>query len=69
MEHMYYVDLTLNKNKNGGYALVTALLFFLAGSAAVVSSLSDNILRETIMVREEASSKHQKQRSKMFYTE
>ena len=57
MELMSYVDHTLNKNKNGGYTLVTALLFFLVGSAAVVASLSDNILRETKMVKEEASSK------------
>jgi len=49
------------KNKahrtQGGYAVITALLFFLASTAAVVASLSDGALREVRVVRNESFSK------------
>ncbi|PJE74489.1 MAG: hypothetical protein COV01_00425 [Candidatus Taylorbacteria bacterium CG10_big_fil_rev_8_21_14_0_10_41_48] len=47
----------LHNNKEGGYAVMTALLFFLASTAAVVASLSDGALREVHVVRNESFSK------------
>ena len=44
-------------NKEGGYAVMTALLFFLASTAAVVASLSDGAIREVRVVRNESFSK------------
>ncbi len=48
---------TLKKYHQGGYTLVTALMFFLAGGIAVVASLSDSVLREVRTVRNESTSK------------
>ena len=45
------------KQRQGGYALVTALIFFLAGGAAVVSAIADSVLREAKTVRNEYTSK------------
>ncbi len=45
------------RGKQGGYALITALVFFLTASAAVIASISDAVFRETRIVRNEASSK------------
>ena len=45
------------KSKQGGYAVMTALLFFVASTAAVVASLSDGALREVRIVRNESFSK------------
>ncbi len=44
-------------SKQGGYALVTALMFFLAAGVAVVAGLSDSVLREVRTVRNESTSK------------
>jgi hypothetical protein len=43
--------------KNGGYALVTALIFFLTATTAVIAGLSDAIFREVRTVRNESLSK------------
>ncbi|MEN9621802.1 MAG: hypothetical protein RLZZ67_236 [Candidatus Parcubacteria bacterium] len=45
------------KYTQGGYALMTALMFFLAGGIAVVAGLSDSVLREVRTVRNESTSK------------
>lgn len=45
------------KSKQGGYALITALIFFLSATTAVLAGLSDAILREVRVVRSESSSK------------
>jgi Flp pilus assembly protein TadG len=45
------------RGKQGGYAVMTALLFFVASTAAVVASLSDGALREVRIVRNESFSK------------
>ncbi len=46
-----------HNRKEGGYAVMTALLFFLGSTAAVVASLSDGALRELRIVRNESLSK------------
>lgn len=43
--------------RESGYAVMTALLFFLGSTAAVVASLSDGALREVRIVRNESHSK------------
>lgn len=45
------------KRTTGGYALVTALIFFLTASLAVVIGISDAVFLETRSVRNESSSK------------
>lgn len=45
------------KNTQQGYVLITALMFFLAGGIAVVAGLSDSVLREVRIVRNESTSK------------
>lgn len=45
------------RGKEGGYALLTALVFFLTASAAVVAGISDAVFRETKIVRNETASK------------
>lgn len=47
----------LKKNTQGGYVLITALMFFLAAGTAVVAGLSDSVLREARTVRNESTSK------------
>lgn len=42
---------------SGGYAIVTALMFFLAASTAVIAAISDAVFREVKMVRNESLSK------------
>jgi Tfp pilus assembly protein PilX len=46
-----------NRKSSGGYALITALIFFLAGTTAVIAGLSDAVLREVRVVRNESTSK------------
>jgi hypothetical protein len=48
---------SISNRGDGGYAVMTALLFFLASTAAVVASLSDGAIREMRVVRNEAFSK------------
>jgi len=45
------------KKTQGGYALITALIFFMAGGIAVVTALSDSVLREVRTVKNESTSK------------
>jgi len=45
------------KQNNGGYALITALIFFLAASMAVIAGISDAVFREVRTVRNESLSK------------
>jgi hypothetical protein len=45
------------KGSNGGYALVTALIFFLAATTAVIAAISDAVFREVRTVRNESFSK------------
>jgi hypothetical protein len=45
-----------NKN-NGGYALVTALIFFLTGTTAIIASIANAVFREVRTVRNESLSK------------
>lgn len=61
---MYYVDRTSTNvareargGERGGYALVTALMFFLAASTAVMAGISDSVVREVKVVRNESASK------------
>lgn len=43
--------------KDGGYALITALIFFLTASTAIIAGISDAVFRETRIVRNEYVSK------------
>ncbi len=43
--------------RHGGYVIITALLFFLAGTSAILAGLSGSILRETRIAQTEAQSK------------
>jgi hypothetical protein len=45
------------KRDQGGYVLIIALIFFLAGGVAAVATMSDGILRESKTVRSESLSK------------
>jgi hypothetical protein len=45
------------KGGQGGYTLVTALIFFLAGTAAVIGAISEGVLSEVRTVRNESASK------------
>lgn len=45
------------KRSQGGYALVTALIFFLAATTAVLAGLSDSVLREVRVIRDESVSR------------
>lgn len=49
--------LNARKGGQGGYALITALIFFLAGGGAVVAGLTDGVLREAKSIRNESFSK------------
>jgi hypothetical protein len=42
---------------SGGYTLITALVFFLAGSTAVIAGITDSVMREVRIVRNESASK------------
>jgi Tfp pilus assembly protein PilX len=46
----------LNKGQ-GGYALITALIFFLVATTAVIAGLSDSVMREIRTIRTESASK------------
>ncbi len=45
------------RGRQGGYALITALIFFLSITTAVLAGLSDAVLREARVVRSESASK------------
>jgi Tfp pilus assembly protein PilX len=45
------------RQTQGGYALLTALMFFLAATTAVLAGLSDSVLREVRVIRQESLSK------------
>ncbi|MEK7607764.1 MAG: choice-of-anchor R domain-containing protein [Patescibacteria group bacterium] len=48
----------INKNsKKNGYALVTALIFFLAATTAVIAGISDAVFREVRTIKNESLSK------------
>lgn len=47
----------IHKHTQGGYALITSLIFFLAASTAVLAGLSDGILREVRVIKNESSSR------------
>ena len=46
-----------NQKHNRGYALVTALIFFLSATGAVIAAISDSVFREVRTVRNESLSK------------
>lgn len=46
-----------NAANKGGYALITALIFFLAASTAVIAGLSDSVIREVRTIRTESASR------------
>jgi hypothetical protein len=54
---MKKTDFNTYKGQQGGYALLTALIFFLAGGGAVIGGLADGVLREAKSIRNESYSK------------
>ena len=50
-------SLNQKTGKEGGYALVTALIFFIIGATASIAGISNAVLREVKVVRNESSSK------------
>jgi hypothetical protein len=56
---MNYSPIQFHKknSRQGGYALITALIFFLTATSAVIAAISDAVFRETKTVRNESLSK------------
>ncbi|MDO8579246.1 MAG: hypothetical protein Q7R72_00030, partial [bacterium] len=50
------INFIKNRNK-GGYALITALIFFLTATSAVIAGISDAVFREVRTIRNESLSK------------